>query len=85
MPSHLDICMFSMFISSIRLILRRFHLVPLLILLFVYIYFNTDINNQCNNIHLPEADRFNTVVNSLRSEFPMVNNGQEPPFIVCFL
>ena len=37
------------------------------------------------NVHLPEADRLNTVVNSLRSAFPMINNDQEPPFIVCFL
>ena len=30
-------------------------------------------------LNLPEADRV-TVVNRLKSVFPMVNNGQESPF-----
>ena len=25
--------------------------------LFIYIYFNTEVNNQFNDVHLPEADR----------------------------
>ena len=33
----------------------------------------------------PEADRLHTVVNSLRSAFPMINNNQKPPFIECYL
>ena len=36
-----------------------------------------------NNVHLPEAD--GVVVVSLKSAFPMVNNGWEPPFIVFTL
>ena len=27
------------------------------LLLFLYIYFNTEENNQFNNVHLPDADR----------------------------
>ena len=61
---------------SININIYIFYLVYLLV-----IYYRITINN----VHLPEADRLHTVVNSLRSAFLMINNNHEPPFIECSL
>ena len=40
----------------------------------MYIYYLFVKNTNIQNVNLPEGDRLNTVVNNLRSAFPMINN-----------